>query len=139
MALKRLLEGSHQIHGKESITENSAKILLKRGLKKHEESEDPDSWEFTRDLRHRVTSLYGYPQEVMRRISSEIKCPHLIVKAKQGNLYELPENVKECLDIYKDSNPLFRKVDVEGNHHVHLNTPENVWPHIEDFLGLSNL
>ena len=57
MALKRLLEGSHQIHGKESITENSAKILLKRGLKKHEESEDPDSWEFTRDLRQILSSL----------------------------------------------------------------------------------
>ena len=74
----------------------------------------------------------------MRRVSSEVKCPHLIIKAKQGNLYELPENVKEVLDIYKDSNPLFKKVDVEGNHHAHLNTPENVWPHIADFLGMTN-
>ena len=138
MALKRLLEGSHQLHGQESITDESAKILLQRGLKKVSES-DADAWEFTRDLRHRATSLYGYPQEVMRHISSEIKCPHLIIKAKQGNLYELSENVKEVLDIYKDSNPLFKKIDVEGNHHVHLNTPQNVWPHIEDFLGKTNL
>ena len=69
----------------------------------------------------------------MRHISSEIKCPHLIIKAKQGN--ELSENDKEVLDIYKDSNPLFKKIDVEGNHHVHLNKPQNVWPHIEDFVG----
>ena len=52
-ALKRLLEGSHQIHGKESISEESAKILLQRGLKKvSESSEDDDKWEFTRDLRN---------------------------------------------------------------------------------------
>ena len=51
-ALKRLLEGSHQIHGKESISEESAKILLERGLKRvSESSEDEDKWEFTRDLR----------------------------------------------------------------------------------------
>ena len=31
-ALKRLLEGSHQMHGNESITVESAKILLKRGI-----------------------------------------------------------------------------------------------------------
>ena len=116
----------------------SARILLQRGLKKVSDS-DSDNWEFTRDLRHRATSLYGYSQEVMRHVASEIKCPHLIIKAKQGNLYELPENVKEVLDIYKDSNPMFKKVDVEGNHHVHLNMPEIVWPHLEDFLKKTSL
>ena len=61
-----------------------------------------------------------------------------MIKAKPRNINELPENVKEVLAIYKDCNPLFKKVDVEGNHHAHLNTPENVWPHIADFLGMTN-
>ena len=52
-ALKRLVEGTRQIHGKESISEESAIILLERGLKKFSESsEDEDKWEFTRDLRN---------------------------------------------------------------------------------------
>ena len=88
----RLLEGSHQIHGTESITEDSAKILLQRGLKRVSSSQpemEEDKWEFTRDLKHRVAALYGYPQEVIRKLASEVKCPHLIVKAIQGNLYEV--------------------------------------------------
>lgn len=132
-ALQRLLEGSNQIHGQESITVDSAKILLERGLKKAQDGKE-DSWEFTRDLKHRITSLYGYPQEVMRTVAAEVKCPHLIIKAKQGNLYEPLENVTEILEIYARTNPLFRKVEVDGNHHVHLNSPENVWPEIQTFL-----
>lgn len=79
-ALKRLLEGSHQMHGNESITVESAKILLQRGLKKVSDTED--KWEFTRDLKHRIAALYGYPQEVMTKLASEVKCPHLIVKVR---------------------------------------------------------
>ena len=32
-----------------------------------------------------------------------------MIKAKTRNIYELPKNVKEVLDIYKDSKPLFKK------------------------------
>ena len=48
----------------------SAKILLKRGLRKVSDTED--KWEFTRDLKHRIAALYGYPQEVVRRLASEV-------------------------------------------------------------------
>merc|ERR1712086_739415 len=79
-ALKRLLEGSHQMHGENSITEDSAKMLLERGLKKATESEEhEDKWEFTRDLRHLVRPLYGYAYEIINTVSSEVKCPHLII------------------------------------------------------------
>jgi pimeloyl-ACP methyl ester carboxylesterase len=134
-ALKRLLDGSHQIHGQESITMDSAKILLKRGLKKASEGENEDVWEFTRDLKHRIASLYGYPQEVMRTFATEVKCPHLIVKANNGRLYENEAQVNEVLDLYRTTNPHFDLVTVEGNHHVHLNEPQNVWPAIDAFLA----
>ena len=62
--------GSNQLHGRESITMESAKILLKRGLRKVSDTED--KWEFTRDLKHRIAALYGYPQEVVRRLASEV-------------------------------------------------------------------
>ncbi len=132
-ALKRLLEGSNQIHGKESINLDSAKILLKRGLKRAS-SEDKDEWEFTRDLKHRIASLYGYPQEVIVSFANEVKCPHLIVKAKEGRFYEKDENVQQVLKIYRENNSKFSLVEVDGNHHVHLNNADQVWPVIEDFL-----
>ena len=85
-ALKKLLEGSVQIHGCESVTVEAAKILLKRGLKKVSETEN--KWEFTRDLKHRTASLYGYPQEVYRKMASEVKCPHLLIRSIDGRSYE---------------------------------------------------
>ena len=117
----------------------SAKILLQRGLRRvgnssqEEEGQQKDQWEFTRDLKHRVGSLYGYPQEVMKCLASQVKCPHLIIKAQDGRLYEMEENVQEVLEIYK-TNPQFKLVNVPGNHHVHLNSAETVWPHIRDFI-----
>lgn len=137
VALKKLLDGSNLLHGRESISVESAKILLKRGLRKVSESED--QWEFTRDLKHRIGSLYGYPQEVIRALAAKVKCPHLIIKAIDGNLYEPEDNVREVLEIYKETNPLFKQVDVEGNHHVHLNNPEKVWPHIEQFIDATSV
>ena len=112
----------------------SAKILLQRGLRRVGNEDEPkDQWEFTRDLKHRVGSLYGYPQEVMKCLASQVKCPHLIIKAQDGRLYEKEENVYEVLDIYK-TNPQFKLVKVPGNHHVHLNSAEIVWPHIQKFI-----
>ena len=35
-------------------------------------SDTEDKWEFTRDLKHRIAALYGYPQEVVRRLASEV-------------------------------------------------------------------
>lgn len=67
----------------------------------------------------------------------QVKCPHLIIKAKQGNLYENEDNVTEVLDIYKSSNPHFVLTKAQGNHHVHLNHPDNVWPLIKTFLETS--
>ena len=110
----------------------SAKILLQRGLKRVG-NEEVDQWEFTRDLKHRVGALYGYPQEVMLSLGSQVKCPHLIVKAQNGRLYENEENVKAMIDVYK-TNPQFKMVHVPGNHHVHLNSAGVVWPEIEAFL-----
>ena len=110
----------------------SAEILLQRGLKRIEE--DKDQWEFTRDLKHRVGSLYGYPQEVIKHLGTQVKCPHLVIKAQNGRLYETEENVQEMLEVYKTTNPQFKLVHVPGNHHVHLNSSEVVWPEIQAFL-----
>ena len=105
---------------------------MQRGLRRVGTDQE-DLWEFTRDLKHRVGSLYGYPQEVMKSLASEVKCPHLIIKAQDGRLYEKTENVTEILDIYQN-NSKFKLVKIPGNHHVHLNSAETVWTHIHDFI-----
>ena len=38
------------------------------------------------------------------------------------------------LAVYYASNPKFRLRSADGNHFVHLNRPDLVYPHIEEFI-----
>lgn len=74
------------------MTRESAEILLERGMRR---IDDSDAYVFTRDLRHRAGSLYGYTTDAIKEFASHIKCPHLIVKADGGSLYEASEVAME--------------------------------------------
>ena len=52
-----------QFHGENAVTDKSADLLLARGTKP---SECGTGLVFTRDLRHRVTSLYGWNPETLK-------------------------------------------------------------------------
>ena len=137
-----LTAGTSQLHGEGAITLNAAEVLLRRGLKKvtevgHDNSED--GYIFTRDLRHRVSSLYGYPHEFHREFASRIHCPHLIIKAESGPTYEPAELGQEVVNIMRQNNPNFVFATVPGSHHVHLNEPEKLWPIIQNFLNNANM
>lgn len=131
----RLLEATNQLHGEGAVTRESAIVLLKRGTQPVN-PEDPNSEVvFTRDLRQRIGSLYGYDTDVIKEFASHIKCPHLIVKGKGGSLYENESEANAVLDVYRTSNQEnFVYTVVEGSHHVHLNEPQNVWAAIKPFL-----
>ena len=82
-ALKRLLESANFMHGENAVTETSARTMLKRGLKP---SSCGSGFVFTRDLRHRVPSLYGLPGEFLQEFARNIKCPHLLIKVDCFNI-----------------------------------------------------
>ena len=63
-----------------------------------------------------------------------IKSPLLIVKASNSPYYMSEEVAERLLRIYADSVPNFEFRVVEGGHHVHLNEPEKVAPHVLSFL-----
>ncbi len=54
-----LFKASTKLHGTQVITEASADILLRRGTRPSEAH--PGKVEYTRDVRHTVPGLYGYP------------------------------------------------------------------------------
>ena len=74
-ALDRLLEDATRMQGEGAVTEESARIMLKRGLK-----QSGDGFVFTRDLRHRVPGLYGFTDEFLEEFAKNISCPHLLIK-----------------------------------------------------------
>jgi len=128
-ALQRLLDGANQIQGEGAVTEESARIILKRGIKPVE-----GGYIFSRDLRHRAPSLYGYHMEFSEEFCRSIKCPQLLIKASDQPHYEDEEIVNRILDIYK-KNPAFEMVNVEGSHHVHLNNPERLMESLNKFMN----
>jgi hypothetical protein len=86
-------------------------------------------------LRQKAGSLYGYTTDAIKEFASHIKCPHLIVKADGGSLYEDRNVAMEVVEVYKHSNPdNFVYSEVHGSHHIHLNDAQVVWEAIEPFL-----
>ena len=98
---------------------------------------DNGRYTFTRDLKQRVSSLYGYPTDVIKEFAIKVKCPHLIIKAtRHPERWKVEEEeVNIIRDAYKESNGNnFKEETVDGNHAIHLTHPENVYKAIETFL-----
>ena len=66
--------------GEGSVTDASARIMMKRGVKEVEGGVC-----FTRDLRHKFPSLYGVSEEMAFEFARNIKCPHLLIKVRVQN------------------------------------------------------
>ena len=69
-----------RMQGEGAVTEESARVMLRRGMRWCEEKE---GFLFTRDLRHRAMSLYGFPEEYLQIFAKAIKCPHLLIKVRK--------------------------------------------------------
>lgn len=128
-AFDRLQDGARVLQGEGAVTDESLRLIMKRGVKKCE-----GGFTFTRDLRHKSRSLYGLSDEVCEVFAKSIKCPHLLIKASDSPHYEDDIIMKRTLETYSQ-NPGFDMVTIEGSHHVHLNNPERLMPHLEKFIG----
>lgn len=124
-ALQKMMEG----HGN-SLTQESAEILMKRGAKPLK-----DGYTFTRDIRQKLPPLDPSPtEETMIKFISRIKSDLLIVIAKQG-VYQTPDSIRQqYYSIYDRNCKLFRDVLTDGTHHLHMNNPQTVGTIINEFL-----
>lgn len=66
--------------GEGSVTDESARIILKRGVVPCE-----GGFKYSRDLRHKAISLYGLTDDLCFEFAKNIKCPHLLIKVS-GNV-----------------------------------------------------
>ncbi|XP_023235821.1 serine hydrolase-like protein [Centruroides sculpturatus] len=113
------------------LTEKSAKILMKRGVKQL----DGGKVKFSHDIR--IKSIWDSglsTSELVKTVILNIKCDLLLIKAKDSPVYTDEESLNECIEIYKTKCNSFKLVEVEGNHFVHLNNPERIAPIINSFL-----
>lgn len=135
-AKTKLLEDYSNFHGQDCLTSHAADALLLRGLTKASNIDDKnDELTFSRDLRHRVPGLYGYPWLVWQEFGKRISCPHLVISAEPKPAYFDPETGEDSRKVCEDSNPYFTVRIVSGTHFVHLNDPTTVFRVAEEFLG----
>lgn len=106
------------------LAPSSIETLLVRGL---EDVEGGVQWSTDRRLRYASRVRFTEPQVLafLRRIA----CPTLLVLANEG--LRMPEALLAArLEAFAD----LRRVEVEGRHHVHLDDPHRVAPHVAAFL-----
>ncbi|KAF5299412.1 hypothetical protein FQA39_LY11558 [Lamprigera yunnana] len=115
-----------------SLTEKSVDILLKRGAKSSGQNEG--LFNFSTDIRLKSPGVSFFTIEQILQHASRIKCNVLILKASNGIQYDNLEYYDSTVSkIAKSTNSCEHHV-VEGTHHVHLNNPERVLPFIVTFL-----
>lgn len=113
-----------------SITEEAAKVLLKRGSVKH-----PNGlYSFNYDPRLKCSNICGMTFEQQKAFASRLNCEMMIIKASKGPFYEKKEYHDEIMSLYVQKTKKFTYKEVEGTHHVHINDPQLVAPLIAGFM-----
>ncbi|XP_016327005.1 serine hydrolase-like protein [Sinocyclocheilus anshuiensis] len=113
-----------------SLSDQSADILLERAVREVE-----GGFVFTRDFRINLKNIVNNNMEQCLHMMSLVKAPVMILLAKDGlfKTFILPDGyVDMILKSWTDQKATI--VDVEGDHHIHLNKPESVASIITDFL-----
>lgn len=85
---------------------------------------------FAYDPMLQTSSLLRFTEPQLLAILAEITCSALFVRASEGWPVD-DDTVTRRLAPIKD----VTVVEVEGTHHVHLDAPERVTPHLATFLG----
>lgn len=120
---------------KGSIDSAAAEVLMRRGTVQN----DQGGYYFSRDLRLVVPSMSYYTVEQHAEYAKKVRCPLLLIKAKNGTVYEDQSIYDDFIQIYKQNSKAFEYVQVDGTHHVHLVNPENVASVIDKFLSATAL
>jgi len=120
---------SNMINGLGSINKEGVETLMTRGLRKVE-----GGYTWSADLRLRVPTVFNMVQEISEEYGSRVSCPHLLIKATNSIKYMSDENYERFLKLYRNNNPMFCYRELEGGHHLHLNTPDTVAAVINEFL-----
>ncbi|KAF5303540.1 hypothetical protein FQR65_LT08141 [Abscondita terminalis] len=113
------------------LNKEAAEAILKRHLQKV----DDDQYLITSDLRNRIRhSLFISKDYVIRLFKKHnINCPVLFIFAK--NSIPQMDYLIDILKVIKQSNYNCTIKELEGDHDIHINTPELVAPVINEYLN----
>jgi len=140
-ALERFLKGRSG-----QMTEESARILLRRGLKLVDENEEGEPlYEYARDIRVTFPSFSYFTAEQVMAFLKNISCHLQVFLFKQNHWARVEAGNAEwhermtqaravAYEMYKKNCRSFQLVEVDGKHHGHLDHPETVAAEVNTFL-----
>jgi len=103
---------------------SSAILLARRGLQ-----EEPGGYRWRTDPRLMWTSPILMAESQSLSLLRNIQCPVLVIVTPVLN-----RHLGATVDRRIAAIPRHRRVDIEGGHHVHMDDPGAVAPHLTDFL-----
>lgn len=114
-----------------SVSFESSRLLMQRATALNPET---GLYRLTRDPKLKINFYYSFPNEFLVEMAKKLRCEIKILRAKKGLIFESPKVIKAVQDEMQKAAKRLEIVDVEGTHHVHMDNPENVVPHVLEFL-----
>lgn len=118
---------------KESVSRDNCKVLMKRGMAPVPVHMKKKGYYFKRDPRLKVAGLAMMSIETALVYASKVKCKVLNLRALPGMKWERLDYYLDVVEKLKQTTDT-KYVEVQGTHHVHLESPENISEIIEEFL-----
>ena len=128
------------------MEEESARILLKRGLKRVDENDDGEPiYEYSRDVKVIFPSFLPFTVEQVTPFVQSLSCHLQLIVFKQNHWARVEAGNPEWLErmqklrsmafgIYEKNCRSFKLIEVDGKHHGHLDHPETVAAEVNAFL-----
>ncbi|XP_069695574.1 serine hydrolase-like protein isoform X1 [Periplaneta americana] len=122
-ALDRLISNRRSL-----ITEDAGRTMLIRSLVKNEDG----SYSFSTDQRLKIGLRPMVTSKQQLQILNALQCPILLL-ASDIQALENWRPMKAAYEVYNKKQN-FQRFNVDGNHDVHINSPEKIASHITKFL-----
>lgn len=117
-----------------SVTRDSVKILMKRGMASAPVELHKNGFHFVRDLRLKVASMGMFSVDQVLAYAQQIKCEVLNIRGEPGKEFSDTDVYSKVIEAMAKSAKRVVYEKIPGTHHLHLNTPERVRGVITDFL-----
>lgn len=111
---------------RDDVSRERLRLLLKRGARRDKKGK----WYFCYDRKLQAASRIRLTEGQVLTFLSSILCPVLLVRPRWG--WPVPE---EIMERRLAAIPDLEMMEVEGGHHVHLETPERIVDRVGQFLA----
>lgn len=97
-------------------------------------TDDPSTYYIARDSRVKSILDIYLSHETGLDLLRRIRVPYLFFRGNDGSFTELRKYLDQTIEVFRQSNPLFKTIRVNGSHYFHLNHPESIASDVTEFI-----